>query len=235
MNDLVETIFPNSCLACKHKIYPSSQEQICHACLLKIEKNLPPFCHSCGRRLVNPIPAKNLCPHCLKRNLHFDRAFSPCVYDGVIKELIHEFKYRGKDYLGKPLSRLMIDFIKEYSLPMDYIDFVIPVPLYKTKLREREFNQAEILAELIAKEFKKDMPKDLLVRHRHTKTQADLDIPKRILNVQNSFSVARSQGLEGKNLLLVDDVLTTGATSSEAARALKKEGASIVFVLTLAN
>jgi ComF family protein len=167
--------------------------------------------------------------------LHFDRAFSPCLYEGVIKELIHEFKYKGKNHLAKPLSKIITDFIKEYDFPIEYLDLIIPMPLYKTRLREREFNQAEILGRHIASEFNKDLAPDLLIRRRPTKTQAELPVDKRFLNVKESFSVVKGDVIKGKNMLIVDDVLTTGATSSEAARTLKDAGAKIVFVLTLAN
>jgi len=145
------------------------------------------------------------------------------------------FKYKDKDYLGLTLSRLMVEFIREYNLPMDFIDLVVPVPLHKTKLREREFNQAEILSNHIASQFNKKLLPDALMRLRHTKTQTELEMDERMINVKGSFSAAKNKDLKGKNILLVDDVLTTGATSSEAAYALKNAGAHIVFVLTLAN
>ena len=234
---LVDTVYPRLCLVCKNKLEPSSPQNnlICAECWGKIKRNTPPFCHCCGRKLPKVGFAKNICPECLKKKLHFDRAFSPCVYDGVIKELIHQFKYKGKDYLGALLSKLMIEFIKEYDLPMDYLDFIMPIPLHKTRLREREFNQAQILAKFICEEFNKQALNATLLRHRQTKTQTDLEAGERILNVKGSFSVTGLENLTGKNILLVDDVLTTGATSSEAALALKDAGANIVFVLTLAN
>lgn len=167
--------------------------------------------------------------------MHFDRAFSPCVYEGALKELIHEFKYKGKDYLGLPLSRLMTEFIREYDFPIWHLDFIVPVPLHSARLRQRDFNQAEVLSKCIATEFKKDVASDILSKNRHTKTQTDLETNERLINVKGSFSVNRPKDIKGKNLCLVDDVLTTGATSSEAAFALKDAGANIVFVLTLAN
>jgi len=236
INGLVDIVYPKTCLACKNRLKASSIDNlICVQCWDKIKKNMPPFCHSCGRHLEKSNFTKNICPACLKIKLHFDRAFSPCAYTDIIKELIHQFKYNNKDYLGLPLSRLMIEFIKEYNLPMDYIDFVVPIPLHKTRLREREFNQAEILSRHIAETFKKEMLSGALQRHRHTKRQADLEVNERLLNVQGSFSVTSGAHIKGKNILLVDDVLTTGATSSEAASALKNAGVNIVFVLTLAN
>jgi ComF family protein len=171
----------------------------------------------------------------VKKTLHFDRAFSPCVYEGAVKELIHEFKYKNKDYLGSTLGKLMVDFIKEYELPIDLIDFIIPVPLHKIRLREREYNQAEILSNHIGREFNRMVSNNILVRNRYTKTQTELEPENRLSNVKNSFSVTQNGVFKNKNLLLIDDVLTTGSTASEAAYALKNCGANIVFVLTLAS
>lgn len=236
LNSLADIIYPRICLACKHKLDNAHIENlICKTCWSSINKNLPPFCHSCGRRLKKENFTKSICPACVKKNLHFDRAFSPCIYDGAVKKLIHAFKYARKDYLGAPLSKLMIEFIREYNLPVKYMDYIVPVPLHSLKLREREFNQADILSEHIAEEFNKEILKNNLIRHRFTKTQAELKADERILNIKGSFSVIKSEAVKGKNLLLVDDVLTTGATASEAALTLKEAGANIVFVLTVAN
>ena len=237
VNGLTELLYPKTCLVCKNKLANRAavEELVCRECWKKIPLNLPPFCHRCGRRLEAKNFTKHICPGCAKRQLHFDRAFSPCKYDGVIKELIHEFKYKNKDYLGPALSRLMAEFIREYELPMDDFAAIVPIPLHKARLREREFNQAEILSRHIAEEFDKELIVDALQRHRHTKTQTDLETNERFLNVKGSFSVNKAGALKGKNLLVIDDVLTTGATSSEAAGALKDAGAVIIFVLTLAN
>lgn len=235
LNTFADILYPKICLACKSTLKGKScvDNLVCAGCWEKIKINPPPFCRSCGRHLKNFL--KNICPECIRRELHFDRAFSPCMYEGTIKELIHMFKYKDKDYLGLTLSRLMVEFIREYNLPIDFLDLVIPVPLHKTRLREREFNQAEILSNHIALEFNKRVLPDALIRMRHTKTQTELEINQRLMNVKGSFSVAENKDIKGKNILLVDDVLTSGATSSEAAYTLKKAGAQIVFVLTLAN
>jgi len=237
LNGLWDIIYPRVCLACKKSLKdtPAIDNLVCGECWGKIKRNLPPFCYCCGRHLEKSNFNKHLCPKCIKTRLHFDRAFSPCSYEGVIKELIHEFKYKGKDHLGRALSRPMIEFIKEYNLPIDYVDFIIPLPLHKTRLREREFNQAEVLSRHLAGEFNKDVLNSALLRHRFTRTQTELEEKERLANVQGSFSVKEARFIKGKNILLVDDVMTTAATSSEAAGALKNAGANIVFVLTLAN
>jgi len=118
---------------------------------------------------------------------------------------------------------------------MHYIDSIVPVPLHKTRLREREFNQAEVLSRHIAKEFSKELTCNAIERFKHTKTQTELKVHQRPENVLGSFRIINADAVKDKNLLLIDDVLTTGATSSEAAAVLKKAGANIVFVLTLAN
>ncbi len=236
LNALADIVYPKTCLVCKGDLKEVScvDNLVCMQCWGKIKRNRPPFCRRCGRHLEKPV-TKNICPACVRKQLHFDRAFSPCVYEGVIKELIHTFKYKGKDYLGPTLTRLMTEFIEEYNLPMDILDLVMPIPLHKTRLREREFNQAQILGNHIARKFNKPVSYDTLRRLRLTKTQTELEIDQRLLNVKGCFAATKKEDIKGKNILLVDDVLTTGSTCSEAAYALKDAGANIVFVLTLAN
>lgn len=233
---LADILYPKICVSCKNKLTaPAVDDLVCADCWGKIKKNVPPFCHSCGRHLGPKNINRKICPQCVKNPLCFDRAFSPCVYDGPVKELIHQFKYGGKDYLGRPLSRLLIEFIRDYNLSIEYLDYIVAVPLHKTRLREREFNQAQVLASSIAREFDKKLLTDTLQRSRNTKTQTELQTRERFSNMRGSFSVSDPHAVKGKNLLLVDDVLTTGATASEAALALKNAGANIVFALTLAN
>jgi len=236
INGLIDIIYPKTCLACRINLKNRSSVDnlICQNCWARIKRNLPPFCYSCGRHLENS-PTKNICATCIKKPYAFDRAFSPCLYEGVLKELLKNFKYKNKDYLGFTLSRLMIEFVKEFNLPMEAIDFIIPIPLHKTRLREREFNQAEVLSNYIALEFNKRVRNDILRRKRYTQTQTELKENQRFANVRDSFGLDKPQEIKGKNLLLVDDILTTGATSSEAAYVLKQAEANIVFVLTLAN
>jgi ComF family protein len=251
IDGLVEIIYPKTCLVCKNKILKTSfntqavgnyrkqnltlDNFVCGQCREKIKRNLPPFCFYCGRHLETNKFIKNICLDCIKKSLYFDRAFSPYIYDGVIKELIHKFKYENKDYLGTLLSDLMIEFINEYNLPLEFMDLIIPIPLHKTKLREREFNQAEILGDFIARRFNKLTLNNCLLRHRQTKTQTELEKSKRLINVKDSFLVNQEDRVKNKNILLIDDVLTTAATCSEAAYTLKKAGANIIFVLTLAS
>ncbi|MFA5356208.1 MAG: ComF family protein [Candidatus Omnitrophota bacterium] len=235
-NALADIIYPRVCLVCRGplKERPSIDNLVCAGCWSNIKKNSPPFCRCCGRQLAKPV-TKTICPVCVRKPVHFDRAFAPCPYEGIVKELIRAFKYRGKDYLGPTLASLMTEFIKEYAIPVELMDMIIPVPLSNVRLREREFNQARILSENIARAFNKELSGDSLKRVKHTRNQAELEAGERLLNVKDSFAAVKKEIIKNRNILLVDDVLTTGATCSEAARALKGAGANVVFVLTLAN
>jgi len=236
LKGLRDLIYPNCCLVCKNKIPPTVQRQlICAGCRDKVENNLPPFCAGCGRHLDAKAIAKNTCAGCANVQFYFDRAFSPCLYTGTVKKLIHEFKYGGKDYLGEPLGAMMNTFIRDYNLPIAHLDFIIPVPLHKSRQREREFNQAEILSRQIGKEFDKKVLTDGLIRNKPTRTQTELTPQERRRNVEKSFWVSRPELVKNTNLLLIDDVLTTGATANEAAKSLKEAGAKIVLLMTLAN
>lgn len=234
---LRDLLFPARCASCKERLElrSATSDCICAPCWARIKRNLPPFCSRCGIHLEKHWMTAKVCPSCTRAQLHFDRAMSPCLYEGTLKNLIHSFKYGRKDYLGKPLSSMMISFVKEYSFPMEYIDAIIPIPLHPARQREREFNQAERLADPVAREFTKPLLAAALARIRPTQTQTSLKPSQRFSNVNGCFTLTDAAAVKDKNILLVDDVFTTGATLSEAARTLKRAGSGLVFALTLAH
>lgn len=129
----------------------------------------------------------------------------------------------------------MINFAKDYYLPLSHCDYAIPIPLSKSKFREREFNQAQILANDVAGYFGITLMDDNLKRIRNTPSQTELEEKERWQNIQGAFRLKEPNSIRERMLLLIDDVLTTGATVSEAAKTLKEAGAAVVFVLTIAN
>ena len=212
-------IYPFHCLTCRQKLGPAgNSDLICQSCVNKIIPNTPPFCRERGRE-----------------RLYFDRAISACAYEGVIKEIIHSFKYRHKIKLGNFLAGLMTDFIREYRLPLTQCDYIIPIPLSLTRLREREFNQAQIIAAKISESLQIPLLNNALKRVRHSRPQAELSREERLNNLKGAFAANNKEIINGKNILLIDDVLTTGATASEASRVLKEAGANSVFVFTAAG
>ncbi|MBN1870129.1 MAG: ComF family protein [Candidatus Omnitrophica bacterium] len=171
---------------------------------------------------------------CSKSHPVYDFAWAACLYQPPLSGLICRFKYNQKTSLRKFLSRLMIDFIKTYSLDVMQFDKIVPIPLFHSRLRERGYNQSQFLAEEIANEYKIDLSLSNLARVRETQHQTLLSEKERWTNIRGAFRIKHPAESSGKNILIVDDLLTTGATASEAARALKDAGAKTVGVLTLA-
>jgi ComF family protein len=236
VSGLGELLYPRICIGCRRRLAgPDQKELVCASCWSAIERTVPPLCGRCGRPLRGAGATAVVCPECRATAPCFDRAYAPCSYTGVLKELIAAFKYKGKDYLSESLGRLLVEFIREYRLPLETIDTLVPIPLHSARLREREFNQAELLAREVAKAYDKPVTTGLLARLRYTRTQTELAADRRRQNVLDCFRVIDRTAAAGKNILLIDDVLTTGATLSEAARCLKEAGAGTVLALTLAH
>lgn len=237
LNRLLNILHPRICLVCLGGLKDNGIDNLlCFNCWSRIKKNIPPLCAICGRQIREMHASSGrVCHNCQRQNFSFDRALSPCLYEGVIRELIHKYKYQNKDYLSSLLAKLLIEFIYQYRISLDLFDLVMPIPLHKIKLREREFNQAELIARQIAKEFCLDLVSTNLWRKHNRKAQMELSKEKRWENIQGCFALHNPVQVKGKNILLVDDTLTTGATCSEAAAVLKAAGAVSIFILTLAN
>jgi len=237
LSRLLDIVYPRTCLVCHKPLENGLKDNLpCPSCLKEIKKNKSPLCAICGRQIRGRQISKRLCPACSRRkHFSFDRSFSPCAYEGVIRELIHKFKYQHKDYLSSFLASLLIEFIYQNRISLDSFDLVMPIPLHKIRLREREFNQAELIAQPLAQEFSLAISSNNLWRKHHRQAQMELKDNQRWKNVKGCFAVRNPQEVKGKNILLIDDVLTTGATCSEAASVLKAAGANSIWVLTLAN
>ncbi len=236
LKHILNIAYPRICLSCRVPLRGDSIDGLlCHNCWAGIKKNNPPLCAICGRQMQAAEISSKVCFSCRRKNYSFDRALSPCKYEGIIRELIHQYKYQNKDHLALPLSRLLIDFIKQYRINLRLYDLVIPVPLHRTKLREREFNQAELLAQRLAKEFSLAFSSSNLWRKYHRHAQMELSEDKRWENINGCFALHNPAEIKGKNIILIDDVLTSGATCSEAAAVMKSAGAVTVLAITIAN
>lgn len=231
---LLDLIYPLTCQVCKIKLDFRNTTGLCEYCWKKIQKNLPPFCPKCGKSLLGPSELPLVCGECQKRKFYFHRAWSVCLYEGVVKECIHLFKYSRRLSLLRPFSQLMIEFVRDY-LDHNRYNFLVPVPLHKVKLREREFNQSLLLAQSISRAFDLPLSTNNLRRTRTTPSQTQLNRNKRLTNIKGAFGVKDDSRLKDKCILLVDDVFTTGSTVSECSKVLLKAGAKRVEVLTLAR
>jgi ComF family protein len=188
------------------------------------------FCLNCRTPFLNsfPLDSEGRCMLCRNGRRGYDEAFCYGAYEGTLRKLIHLFKYSGMRRLARPLGALLAD-----ALPRDrQFDLVTPVPLHWRRRWQRGFNQSELLGKAIAR-ARRIPAKNLLRRASATRAQAGLSNAQRRENVVGAF---RARGrVNGLRILLIDDVMTTGATAGACARALKKAGAKSVAVLALAR
>lgn len=200
------------------------------------------MCICCGLPFASPYGPDHLCGSCQSNPNYYDKARSVGYHATTLRSAIHHYKYRAGTHLAAPLGRLLWQAFNTYFQPED-IDMVIPVPLHHRRLRSRGFNQSSLLVRQWPAfgQANRDAIEHpwirlgLLVRHRPTLPQTGLSKAQRADNLRRAFSVPNGAILKGKRLLLVDDVLTTGATANACAFVLKQAGAATVDVLTLAR
>lgn len=174
-----------------------------------------------------------ICLRCRREPPSFDQAVSGCLYEGSIQRLILDLKYNKRLSHAPFLGSLLCQTIDQ-RLPCP-MDAVLPVPLYPTRQRQRTFNQAEVLGRIVAERLGLPLWADLLVRTRSTRPQSELNRAHRLKNVRGAFAMRASHDVRGLELLLVDDLLTTGATAQACSLLLKKKGAARVCVATVAH
>lgn len=179
---------------------------------------------------------ENVCPDCRNGGVYFDRALSVFHYDDTLKELVHKFKYEKITCMAREFSYLTVSFMKQHDTG-ETIDIVLSVPMHPARLFKREINPSDILARKIAKSLNIRYSGRTLKKIKNTRAQSRLSRSERIKNIKGSFSLTRRgiADIGHKNILIVDDLFTTGTTVNECARILKKAGAGRVDVITLAR
>ena len=232
---LLHLILPARCRTCRRDLRDEANPFFCRDCWETVSRIDGPCCPRCGKPFASAAALSHspghLCGDCRERLPHFDQAVAAGWYEGVLAEAIHLFKYRGKTLLARPLGDLLLAEIKRFPKA----DVLVPVPLHPSRLREREFNQALLLCDYVGAESGHPVVPDALERVRVTPPQIGLSHEDRRRNVRKAIVPKRPERFEGKRLVLIDDVFTTGATVNECARALKRGGAESVFVLTVAR
>lgn len=215
---------------------------LCSRCLAALIPVESPLCNCCGIPFASRQGEDHFCGACLASGNQFGIARASLVYNEITTELIHSFKYRGKIQLADPLGELLLTAFM-FFWDIETVDFVLPVPLHPGRLRQRGFNQAYLMIRNwphLAARRGNDLPsirieRDLLIRTRPTAPQTALGRSQRAENIKNAFDLSRQEAVHGKNIVLIDDVYTTGATVNECGRLLIKHGAQNVDVLTLAR
>ncbi len=229
---LISLLYPPHCANCGADT--DGGVHLCAACAGQARKIEAPFCRRCSEPFDGAIDGEFTCPNCAGRTLHFDCAVSRYLSRGVVREFVHRFKYDRHFYLRHPLADWLAEALDDGRIRAQSIDALVPVPLHSARFREREFNQAEVLAALLAKRTGTPLL-HALTRIRYTTTQTRLDRHERMENLRNAFRVRHTAAVQSRHLVLVDDVFTTGSTVDECARVLRAAGAASVRVLTVAR
>jgi ComF family protein len=223
----------------KYKLF--NREPICHECWAKATPIKDPVCKKCGLPIESMdqsgLEGPYLCSICRQREWAFDMARAGFVFDGPVRDAGHMLKYHGHFRIGAWLGKKMSERLRStfYHKENEEAVLIVPVPLSPDRLKDREFNHSFTLAEPISRAFGFPINTSILQRRSGLRPQVGLTPKERWSNVRGAFSIKGSELIKGKRIILVDDVLTTGATSNECARVLKKSGAAKVEVLVLAR
>ncbi|MBA7618916.1 hypothetical protein ES703_26248 [subsurface metagenome] len=219
----LDFLFPQWCIGCGRE-----GEFICSSCRRSLPRVMPPLCPRCGK----PQSSGILCPACVGWQAKIDGIRSPFRFDGVMRQAIHQLKYRNLRALAGPLTELLSDYLAINPIAGEVL---VPVPLHQKRLRERGYNQSILLAKELGKLNNLPVVDDCLIRQRHAPPQARTStVEERRGNVDSAFA-CRDHRLNGKQVLLIDDVSTSGATLDACATALKAAGATSVWGLVLAR
>lgn len=231
---LLNLVFPKECICCERALSPESRTYLCPDCARRLVWIKNPVCQVCGKPFPGLFPAPETCVSCRDDPPDFDRARSAWLLRESGQKWIHAFKYRQSLYLAPAAADWLKEAGDRFLRWADY-DGILAVPLHHRKARERGYNQSGLLAAGLSRRTKIPVIKRALIRTRYTRTQTFLNREERRRNVKGAFKLRNQKKVEGKRLLILDDVFTTGATLNECARVLKRAGARRVDALTLAR
>jgi len=226
--------YPEICQLCESERATAKNGFVCSRCWSHVRFIKPPFCERCGLPFEGDITTTFECTNCREMELHFSSARSAVVAKTVVLEAIHRFKYQNALWF----ENFLADLFLRAALPAlrgQKWDFIAPVPLHPVKHREREFNQAENLARHLSAATKIPLNAKLLRRVSPTVTQTLLTREQRAENMRGAFAVRKGVELNGEKIIVVDDVFTTGATTSACAKILRAAGAGEGCVWTVAR
>lgn len=226
---LADTVLPPRCLLCGESV--REPDALCAECWGGMRFFTPPWCARCGRPFSYPMGEGAICSDCEKKPPAFDRARAVLRYDDS-RPLILAFKHGDETHLANALGRWMYRVGAEL---LEEADLLLPVPLHWSRLFRRRYNQAALLAHALHACGGPRVAPDWLRRVRRTPSQGQSGRAWREANVRDAFRLRPRKIVEGRRVVLVDDVMTTGATVEECARVLREEGASFIGVLTLAR
>jgi len=227
---VVDGVLPPRCLACGTIV--DEPDALCSSCWAGMTFFAPPWCAVCGLPFPHPMGEEAVCADCARQKPSWDRARAVMRYDKHSRHLVLALKHGDRTHVARALGRWMGRAGAEL---LEGADMIVPVPLHWTRLFTRRYNQAGLLAHAVRAAGGPPVMADWLVRRRRTPSQGRLGPVARVRNVRGAFAVRRGCDVKGKRIVLVDDVLTTGATVEECARVLRRGGAASIGVLTLSR
>lgn len=226
----LDFILPPRCANCSLRVV--SHGHLCPSCWGTLRPLAAPYCAHCALPFAFDASEGDVCGGCLQDAPGFDWARAAVLYDDLGRKMVMQLKYSGAAAVVPAMTQMMVGALAGTSA-----DLIIPVPLHRRRMLKRRFNQSQLLAADLARRI--DVPLDTfsLAKHKATESQGGLNKKARFKNVQASFAVStdRRSFVAGKSIMVVDDVLTTGATASACAKALKKAGAKSVGIVTYAR
>jgi competence protein ComFC len=226
-------LYPPHCAVCSRAL-GRGRAVLCRDCRRSLPRLAGPRCEVCGEPYSGALAGAFRCMNCGDRELAFEFATTAFRSRGPVRDLIHQFKYRGRHHLRHILARMLWRGFLDPRVVRLGIDAIVPVPLHAARRRDREFNQSEVLARLAGRRL--GLPvRDCLRRIRHTRTQTHFHREERFENLEGAFALRAGADVSDLSLALVDDVLTTGSTADACARALLDGGAAVVVVITVAR
>lgn len=225
----LDLIFPSGiyCINCDAPIY-NKPYGLCDTCREKITWIKGRTCGKCGKPLENWY-FPDTCRDCLNEKHFFTKGFSCAVYDDSVKKIIIDLKYNGKGYYAKHIAEIMYQKLNEQNLQ---IDCIIPVPLHPKKQKERGYNQSYLLAKHLAHLSQTEINDRILIRNRYTQSQNKLSLINRQKNIKNAFTIINNGYICNKNILLVDDVYTTGNTVDACCKEMMRYGVKNIYIIT---
>lgn len=230
LENVLDIIFPPKCFVCGGIITDNHSRAVCKTCEGRVAANVRFVCGFCGAGLADGISA---CGTCEEERIGASRNISFTVYDELVKNIIHVFKYNDhSEYAFKLVE--YIDMHMDFSSIGRY-DALIAVPMYKKKKKRRGFNQADVLAMALSDTLKIPVLEGVLIRIKNTAPQSNLSPAERLKNIEGAFEVIETAAINGKRILLIDDVFTTGSTIAECAKMLRCAGAAEVSSFTFAR
>jgi ComF family protein len=238
LKNLMDIIYPQRCHACGAFLHRDPSDGLSRFFCITCHRGLVPIassrCTICSRPFVSDSQADHPCEDCLRKRPLYEAIHAPFLYEGILMDVIHRFKYGGKSFLAESLGLMLAQFAEGLFKDSEGL-LIMPVPIHRRRLRERGFNQSLLLARHVSNRLKSELDFLSLRRLKYTAPQTGLDREQRQRNVRGAFDVASPPTVRGRNVLLVDDVATTGNTLNECARVLIRSGCKSIVGLALAR